>query len=311
MASLVLTNCTSRKSSGSQVKPLSGDAWTSVIDAATRWRAQVEEVFSRDPATSVYQGRSVQEAIASSRRLEAELWFVSAGLGLVRGDAQIPRYDLTLSSGSASISPRLQALGAKPTDWWAAIANGSGLRLLELIARHPGSTVYLTLPAPYLGLLGGELEAIGNSADAQRLWIFTGAPGRQALPSAIRSRALPYDQRLELAGPAGTQADFPQRCLTHFLSLDLAADASAETAAKAVDSALAARAMPVRPNRRVVNDTEAMELIRTHWQAQSGQSGRLLRHLRSGLGVACEQGRFRKLYHRVREALAFEQGLIQ
>jgi hypothetical protein len=311
MASLVLTNCTSRKSAGSQVKPLSAEAWTSVAGAATRWRAQVEEVSNRSSAASVYQGRSVQEALGNARKLEAELWFVSAGLGLVRGDVQIPRYDLTLSSGRASITPHLLTLAATPADWWAAVTSGSGLTLAELLARQPDRTVYLTLPAPYLALLGRELEVIGNSEHAQRLWIFTGAPGRRALPAAVRARALPYDQRLELIGPAGTQADFPQRCLTHFISLGLTGNVSAQEAAAAVDQALAARAMPARPNRRVVTDREAMELIRAHWHGQAGQSGRLLRHLRSGLGVACEQGRFRLLYHRVREALALEQGPMQ
>lgn len=293
------------------MKALGADAWASVARAAKRWRAQVEQVSSRSSAASVYQGRSVQEALSDAQKLNAELWFVSAGLGLVHSETQIPRYDLTLSPGRGSIAPHLRTLAAAPPDWWAAITGGSSPSLTELMARHPDGIVYLALPAPYLALLSKELELIGGSDDARRLWIFTGAPGRRALPAAIRARALPYDQRLELVGPAGTQADFPQRCLTHFIGLGLRRNISAEKAAEAVAQTLATQAMPKRLSRRVVTDTEAIELIREHWQSQAGQSGRLLRHLRSGLGVACEQGRFRLLYHRVRESLVLEQGLIQ
>lgn len=308
MASLVLTNCTSRKSAGPRVEALNADAWASVAGAARQWRAGVDKVSSLSPAASVYQGRSMQEAQSSARNLGAELWFVSAGLGLVHSEKPIPRYDLTLSSGPGSITRQLRALGATPPDWWAAITDGNGPGLAELINRQPDDTVYLALPAPYLALLSQELEAISCSEDAQRLWIFTGAPGRRALPGAIHPRALPYDQRLELAGPAGTQSDFPQRCLTHFIGLALQRGVSAAAAADAVERALAKQDMPERPNRRTVTDAEAISLIRKHWKDQSGQSSRLLRHLRSGLGVACEERRFRQLYHRVREALALEQG---
>lgn len=311
MASLVLTNCTSRKSAGPHVEALEADAWASVAGAAQQWRAQVEKVSRPSRAASVYQGRSVQEAQSSARKLDAELWFVSAGLGLVHSEQPIPRYDLTLSSGQGSIAPQLRALGATPPDWWAAITAGGGPSLAELVARRPDGTFYLALPAPYLALLNQELEAIGGSEDAQRLWIFTGAPGRRALPGALRARALPYDQRLELAGPAGTQSDFPQRCLTHFIDLALQRGISAAEAADAVEQALAKHDLPERLNRRAVTDAEAMRIIRDHWQAQAGQSGRLLRHLRSDLGIACEQGRFRRLYHRVRESIAHEQGHIR
>lgn len=308
MGSIVLTNCTSRKSQGARVGALGEWAWTSVSDAARQWLGQVQEVRSRGRAASVYQGRSVQQALECSRRLNAELWFASAGLGLVHSESQIPRYDLTLASGQAAIGPRLRVLSASPSDWWSAVTAQQGLSLAELIARQDDGAVYIALPSTYLSLISGELELLAHSDKVERLWIFTGAPGQRILPKSIRQRALPYDRRLELIGPSGTQADFPQRCLTHFIGLGLSPDTPVVDAAAAVDAALAIDAIPARHSRRSASDAEIAQLIGQHWQDQFGQSGRLLRYLRADLGIACEQSRFRQLYHRVRDAIALEKG---
>lgn len=240
--------------------------------------------------------------------MEAQLWFVSAGLGLVPSEAEIPRYNLTLAAGSGSIAVHLNELRARPSEWWAALAKHRGQTLLKLHQQDPRAPLYLALPANYLAMLGEELEAIARDGGESRLWIFTGAPGKRVLPKGLQHRALPYDQRLEVVGPAGTQADFPQRCLKHFLSLELPFNVTASAASSAVQQALAAAEPPTRPGRRSVTDDEAMRLMREHWASEKGQSSRLLRLLRNGLGVACEQGRFRKLYHQVLGTVQAEQG---
>jgi hypothetical protein len=54
-----------------------------------------------------------------------------------------------------------------------------------------------------------------------------------------------------------------------------------------------------------VTDEEIVVLIREHWSAAQAQSTRMLRLLRDDLGVACEQGRFSRLFRRVRSQMGF------
>ena len=45
---------------------------------------------------------------------------------------------------------------------------------------------------------------------------------------------------------------------------------------------------------------EIANTISNHWESGKGQSSMLLRLIRHDLGIACEQSRFRKIYHSVK-----------
>lgn len=300
MPAVVITNCTARKSAGAAVPPLPAAAWQSLDGACQQWTELVASVPAITTASQVYQGRSVREAESCAAALNADLWFVSVGLGLVRASDLIPRYDLTLVQGRHAIGAQLAALGTTPADWWHSLCSSRGLRLKALMDSCAGAPIYVALPSTYLELVAAELSEFAASRPDQALWIFTSEVGRALLPAALLPRALPYDRRLEASAYAGTQADFPQRSLRHFVDLGLPVDTSADQARTAVETSLARHKAPVRATRRVVTDEEALRLLRQHWLGQRGQSSRLLAHFRGELGVACEQSRFRQLFHQVR-----------
>jgi hypothetical protein len=131
--------------------------------------------------------------------------------------------------------------------------------------------------------------------------LFTSPLGRRLLPEALKNCALPYDERLEmLKGFAGTQADFPQRAMRHFVSRLMDPRQGADSARSAVMAALRECDEPSRPTRARLSDSEIKVLLRKNWADGKGQSSFLLAQLRRGLGVACEQGRFRELWREVR-----------
>ncbi len=301
MSALVVTNCTARKAKADEVPLLPKRAWGSLNRALKAWANQVQKVPARLPAADVYQGRSVKESLAAAQALHGRLVFVSAGLGAVPADAPIPSYNLTLQGGSGAIGPHLQDLDEAPSAWWSGLTQALGRPLRPHWEAKGTEAIYLALPSTYLALIADELAALAESPQADRTWVFTSAPGRALLPNRLAARALPYDARLEVVGPAGTQSDFPQRALRHFLALGLPAKVSAGAARQAVEQALAVAAPRRKVVRRTLSDDELIAQLRRSWKDQRGQSSRLLAHLRQDLGIACEQGRFRRLWQTVRQ----------
>ena len=55
--------------------------------------------------------------------------------------------------------------------------------------------------------------------------------------------------------------------------------------------------MRAQPSRKRLSDDEILKVIDAHWDKAKGQSGLMLRVLRDDLNLACEQGRFKHLFH--------------
>ena len=121
------------------------------------------------------------------------------------------------------------------------------------------------------------------------------------LASRLRRCVMPYDERLEGHERfAGTRSDFPQRAMRHFVEELDGQYLDVERANDAVETAMAQLKRPVLPQRARKTDEEIIKLIRSQWMTHDGSSLRLLRYLRDEALVACEQSRFRGLWHRVR-----------
>jgi hypothetical protein len=152
------------------------------------------------------------------------------------------------------------------------------------------------MPATYLNMIAGELESLPEPA---RLRVrVVGPRKRQDLPIALRSQWMPYDSRLQLLqGVAGTESDFPHRAVRHFAEHVLSAnpEGSAAQHAATVDRLLGKRRyVRPMPGQRMTDD-ELLPVIRRVWREQNGNRSRALRELRTGLRLACEQSRFKRL----------------
>lgn len=298
---IVVTNCTARKRVGIPLVRFVPKG-ESIRQIAEDWRIALQAQPTRLQAGRLYVGRSILEARKICQDLDARLFIVSAGIGLVESDEPIPGYDMSASGNKTELAVTLTRHGATKADWWHLLASGKGLAWL--LREHPNATVLVSLPSEYLDMVREDLDAIPPS-DLSRVWVFTSPAGQKKVGQVPELAVLPYDERLEsIIGHAGTRSDFPQRALKHFVSALAAHLLPIGEASLAVSAALGDVQHKATPKRKRLNDVEIRELIRQAWDNFGGNSTKILRHLRDKELVACEQGRFSKLRRQVEAAVA-------
>lgn len=305
---MVLTSCTNRKRvpaprelTASAVRPGSLEA------VAGEWAGRLARADRAATASNLYCGRAFRQAEAAASRLNAELWVVSAGLGVVSAKTFVPSYSLTIVPGTAdSILARI-AGGVAPSDWWQALTAHSmfGPSLPTRIKAMRGPLL-IALSGPYLAMIGDDLLAL-PAQTRSRLRIFCLSPPA-SLPKGLRDYVMPYDARFDGATSPmpGTRGDFAQRALAHFVDQVLKADpkGTVEEHAQAVGRIMSRLRPPRAISRPKATDDEITALIHQHWQKADGRSSRMLRYLRDHLQIACEQTRFRDLFRAARKVQA-------
>jgi hypothetical protein len=299
----VITNCTNRK----RVPPpdqlcartlLAGSS----VEVATHWASRLLQCETGKPAHEIYCGRSFSEARGASHLLGGQLLIASAGLGLIHADALIPSYSVTVSSGSEDSI--LRRTGGSAVEWWNALVLRSPFSVK--VTPQRADLILVALSRPYFNLL---LETFikWTDADLEKLRLFVRILPDE-LPRKLQASLMPYGARFDhpLGPRPGTQADFAQRALRHFVEhvLPHSFDNNTDQHANMVNECLSHLTPPDRPNRTRATDAEVKRLIQTHWHTVDGSSSHMLRFLRRHLGIACEQSRFRVLFHEVRASTA-------
>lgn len=303
MQIVALTTCTDRKRfpvppqlDAADLRP---GRQASVVQ---RWRKRTSSASVVAPATRVYCGRSFQEALIGAKKANADFRIISGGLGLLRGDQLIPSYSLSLVRQSKDF------IGSKVTDetfsphrWWREVQYDAGTQpISELVCANPNAVVVIGISNSYLSLIAEDLASL-DRRDVPRIRLI-GKSIENVCPPQLQQCILPYDDRLD--GPdsviRGTRGDFSSRAMRHFIEcVLLETKTSSLTAHKAMVSRLIALWRAPKPISRVSKtDDEIVHLIKRSWKSIQGQSSRGLRHLRDVDKVACEQGRFRILFHR-------------
>ncbi len=305
---IVLTNCTNRKK-GTATLGLTSDSLDSapIVDVAVQWVGRLKNAPANNIARDTYCGRSFREAEASATSLNCSLYVVSAGLGIVNSEQNVPVYSLTVSSESTN------SIWSKVSDhkssnmWWSKMLKGNpfGSSLIDTLELHPDELILLALSRPYIELLQDEL--LNCSHQQQQRLRFFGKKLNSALPSSLDGNWMPYDDRLESAGPgfSGTQSDFAQRALRHFVTeiLHKHSDDDAYLHRSMVLDSLSPLNKREIPKRQRLSDKDIGIAIRDNWENGKGQSSTLLRIIRIDLGIACEQSRFRNIYHTIKNTM--------
>ncbi len=263
---------------------------------AARWTERLRAATPVAAAKDLYAGRAFVDAGRAARQAGARLVIVSAGLGLIDSETQVPAYGLTtVTRETDSVLSKTQGTSSA---WWSALQSRSPFQT-SAIESETG-LILAALPAAYLAMVADEWIAWPAERLA-RLRLFTKErPGAPALQTAW----MPYDDRLDAVegAHAGTQGDFAQRALRHFVSLEGGRNIDRDRAAVlSVLDGHAARVLPVRATR---SDSEIMEFIASDWEAVGGRSSTMLRLLRDDRLVRCEQSRFQKLFKVVAAARA-------
>jgi hypothetical protein len=234
------------------------------------------------------------EAARAAKVTGAKLLIVSAGLGLVDWETRVPVYGLTTVRRDPDCI--LEKTGAGASAWWAALQDLSPFQTSALeIETGP---ILAALPSAYLAMVA-EAWIKWPERRLARLRLFS-----KEEPAAgfgpLREAWMPYDDRLDAAmgGHKGTQGDFAQRALRHFVS-EIGTGSTIEADRRATLAALdglSPREVPVRTR---LSDDDIMALVDREWDAVGGRSSAMLRRLRDELLVACEQGRFQALFRRI------------
>jgi len=288
----VVTSCTQRKSVPRCVDFAQLPQFPNVTGLAQAWQRLLRTVSPAGAAQSVYQGRSIADAATAASHLGCPWYVVSGGLGLVRSEEPVPAYECTAAGGS-ELDGRLKRLGVATSDWWTAITTREPQPLTRLISRRP---VLLALPGSYLRMVRDDLAHL-SATKADQLRIFTSSRGARFVPEHLAHCVMPYDDRLEaVPNYAGTQSDFAQRALRHFVEALDAASLTLEEARAAVLRALARRPRRPRSIGERRSDDEIRSVLTAQWTRHAGSSTRLLRYLRDEAGIACEQKRFRRIW---------------
>lgn len=306
---IILTNCTSRKRA-SKCQALSLDSIPpgKLDDVAVQWKNLLMHSKGERAAVDIYCGRSFREAERCSLHLNAPFYVVSAGLGIIKSTTSIPLYNLTVAPGtSASISDKVPA-GYSIEKWWSVITDNNpyGTTLLEIIEKHPQDLFLLSLSRPYINLIYSELESLPECVHP-RLRFF-GKNTIDALPLNLRGNWMPYDDRLENAGKgfSGTQSDFAQRALKHFVHQILLEypNATAKEHGILISIALSKIGSSEKDKMKGIklNDNEIRILIQKHWEINKFSSTALLGYFRNTLGIACEQSRFHNIYRSIQQS---------
>lgn len=299
---LVITNCTSRKrAAGSPVRLTTPARLASLAELAARWKRLVTTAPAQTAAGDLYVGRAMTEAKFVCREIGAELCIVSAGLGLVHERHMVPNYDVSASARHSVLVGALRESGNEMSEWWIELTRKiSGRGINEVVRADCRRLVFVALPASYLRLVSRDLAAI-EPKFAENLRILTSEAGAMEVPAHLRDCVLPYTEQLEsIDGFGGTRAEFPQRALRHFAVALSGSSLSLPHAHAAVRECLSRFKHRHVPKRQRKTDEEIADLIRQGWADCVGSSTKLHRYIRDERIVACEQSRFREIWHQVR-----------
>lgn len=309
MRTILVTSCTNRKKR--LAAPFLRARTLTVADissVAFEWVGRLRGATDMGPARELYAGRAFDESIKAAAS-GADLYVLSAGLGLVSAGASVPSYSLTVvGKDPDNVLLRIAGDGENrtPSRWWAALTNqlGTAAPLAELVSRSSESVIVLALPKTYLQLVTTDLAALSD-AELSRLRIVGVKSSIEGLPARIAASAVVYDERFESAGSgfAGTKSDFAQRVARHFLNdvLSKSPSGSCREHSDIVAEFLAHHLAPVTQHRPRYSDDELKDVIRDLWAEVGGRVTVGLRVLRRGRQIACEQGRFKKLFAEISE----------
>ena len=185
MTTAIITPCTKNKCS--TIAPIEFDA-----DVCS-WRTKAQSA-PKIPAGQLYSGRSASFAKRAADLIGADLYFASAGFGLISEHDEIPNYNATVA--------HLINAGITPSDWWDAVTTS---HIADIARRY--DIVLIALSARYAQLLQKDLEQL----EQNNILAFV-AGQKVMLPSSIKHRFFSC-ATLKACGVDGVFADKAQRSL--------------------------------------------------------------------------------------------------
>lgn len=157
-------------------------------------------------ARDLYCGRAFSEAAQSADDLRAQFWIISAGLGLVEAESEVPAYNLTISpKGADSVVQKVSPDTWSHANWWAALSksNGNEKSLSALVSQQSNSVLLIALSEAYGRLIESELVSLPDNV-LERVRLF-GLRLSEVLNPRLEKCVMPYDARLDIFSSAVTR----------------------------------------------------------------------------------------------------------
>lgn len=307
----VVLSCTARKRASEPGYPrLRSVGRAPVPVRVERWAALVSRAPRRYIAVDLYAGEYWQTGmeLASRAQLAGQIKVsvVSAGLGLVGIDDEVPMYSATLAprhpdsvlaaSGSAAQSQVRQ-------QWWDGLTRAGILghhrpsRLVDLAEHGPNASVMVCIGRSYLDAVAKDLATLVESlSDPERVMVFASGTAPAGLERCWVT--VPGSLRLTLGGSLSSTS--PRAAMA--VLAELGTSPPDADRARSIVGKLAATtgALPFFARRRQCDDM-ILEWILDHLaEVPNGNKTAALQRFRDE-GSACEQARFGRLFDHARE----------
>lgn len=316
----VVTTCTDRKTRTPRPQARARHLpRASLRERLSVWQeALVTGTEARIPAASLYAGdhwQVVRELPSiAPRGVTVRVWVCSAGYGLVELDTPVHPYAATFGATHPdAIAPRGSDFTA--SDWWSALGDwqlpGTSVRSvadLAGVARSANDVVLAVLSEQYLTAIQRDVSAAADALGNQLLLLSAGARGDRLRVSStsgdrLADRLLPANAGLK-ALVGGAMQSLNARLARRALRV---ADEWAHDPDRlgVLFRGWSEEAPLQEPIDRARSDDAAIQgYVRTALREDPSLTHTsLLRALRAS-GRACEQFRFRAIFHRVRDELA-------
>jgi hypothetical protein len=301
-----ITTCTSRKTlpcpAGLSLQSIAAN---SVQKRFSAWleRLSCDKSETKKPI-ELYSGGSwkIVRRINSEFSGKLKTWVVSAGQGLLAEEEKVPSYAATFASGEPDCVVSGKVSSDNLTDWWTLLcewrrANGKVISsLADLAHAYPNQPMVVALSADYFKATQSDLLKARAALSNPDLLVIISAGTNSS--GELANNLVPADARLEnVFGKSRIvlNARVAEMVLRQFKSGEIRASKVASYLGELI------RGLPpsTYPKRESASDNEVSAFISKKLHLSPCSCSRLLQEYRA-TGRACEQKRFRNLYHNIR-----------
>jgi len=281
------------------------------------WRNLWEHSHPTQPARDLYAGdhwRVVKElpTLAAEARFHPRLWVASAGYGLIPADAPLRPYSATFARGHADSI--VSKADSRPTrdvvrQWWLSLAREPGPapgepRLVQDLARASPHARFLVVASPaYIAALEEDLALAARALRHPEHLLVISTPVA-ASRGVLAPQWVPSNARLqsEFGGALSSlHARIARDVLVRARKEEGEGAGMDAPSVQGYYERLIHRSAPQkRFERTQMTDDEVMQFIARESRTERFSWSATLRRLRDS-GRACEQQRFRRLFHQFQE----------
>ena len=305
----IVLSCTNRKRTGAASYPRLRDVIADDVESrAAAWISMLDGEQPFGLARDLYAGEYWRAGLELAERAEGlsptSTWVLSAGLGLINLDDEVPAYGATLAGGheDSVVTPKDQKSARDVRrSWWSALASWQGPvgrgrpRRLSDLARDGAPTIFVCAGPDYLTASAPELVEVSSDLGHGRLLVFGSGGPEAGLESAwVR---VPGQLRLRFGGSMSSTGVRVASAIVDEVAKS--GEFGADEVRSLVASWCGATSPLPRFERKKLSDRDVELWIASDLEAHSGAVNKsaALRRFRDD-GFACEQSRFGRLYDR-------------